>query len=650
MNPRAASGLSEFQWYWISGLVVVIAILLLPKSPGSPGIRLGMTIAFFGGVLTFLSAFLAPYRQHLDAKAVRQYSDGGPAILHAAKLTADAASSCAAIVVWPLIALTGITGLRVLVYWPQFGILQVLAPLLGLLWWLALAGWVAAIVMNSRKIQGLAQQRSLLRRQVTMLGYKPVDDADHAAREAKLLEPPVQLLEERAFRAGGFDWNWTDFQKNCVVFGQSGSGKTVCVLNALADGLIGSGSGDPACSGLILDPKGDYRRKIEALCERNGRLGDLLILDPANLGGSIVWNPFDSDDDELELASRFAAVLQLLGMKNEQDSYWIDSARTFIRHAIGLLRNTDEEGLPPSFANILRLAATSVAPGDGKSGIARGSLAEQRIVRVMGDNDSGKMAVDYFIDSWSTLAERTRSVVQSQVVNMIDPFLMKPYRDIFSGRSTVQMADIVDRGKILYVYMPIADKEAMSKTVCTLLKLEFFREVLKRPDKARPSFFLCDEFQSFFTVGAGKGDADFFERSRQSRHANVIATQNLPALLKQAGTAEIAVENLLGHCAVKIFLRNSDHKTNEYASKLFGQRIEELVNTSESQSGTMASGQLGSSSSTSAQYSAKVKEEAFVELAQPSEPDGIAYAETIVHLGSRARVSEERLRWRVHPL
>lgn len=645
MNGARAGSLSEFQWYWISGLAVVLVILILPKPPGGLMVRLGMTIAFFAGALTFLSAFLAPYRQHLDAKAERQYKEGGPALLHTAKLAADAAASCAAIVVWPLLAVTTITALRVLAYWPQFAILQPFAPLLALLWWLAAGGTVAAIALNTRKLKDLAQKRSLLRQQVATLGYKPLEEADHAARDAKLLEPPVQLLGARAFRAGGFDWDWNDFQKNCVVFGQSGSGKTVCVLNALADGLIGS---EPACSGLILDPKGDYRRKIEALCERHGRSSDLLVLDPSDQARTIRWNPFDSDDDELELASRFAATLQTLGMKNEQDSYWIDSARTFIRHAIALLRNTDEEALPPSFANILRLAATSVA-GD-KPGIAPGSLAEQRIARVAGDDDSGVMAVDYFIDSWATLAERTRSVVQSQIVNMIDPFLMKPYREVFSGRSMVRMADIVEQGKLLYVYMPIADKEAMAKTVCTLLKLEFFREVLKRPDKTRPSFFLCDEFQSFFTVGAGKGDADFFERSRQSRHANIVATQNLPALLKQAGTVPVAVENLLGHCAVKIFLRNTDPKTNEYASKLFGQHIEDLVNTSESQSGSIATTQRGTGSSTSAQYAAKVKEEMFVELAQPSEGDAINYAETIVHLGSRAKVSEERLRWRVHPL
>jgi type IV secretory pathway TraG/TraD family ATPase VirD4 len=311
-----------------------------------------------------------------------------------------------------------------------------------------------------------------------------------------------------------------------------------------------------------------------------------------------------------------------------------------------LLRNTGAQQEPPSFANILKLAASSVQ-GGGQT-IAKGSFAEERILRIANDDDSGQLAVGYFIDTWATLAERTRSVVQSQIVNMIDPFLLMPYRELFSGRSTMRLSEVVESGRILYVYMPIADKELMSKIVCTLVKLEYFREVLKRPNKARPSFFVCDEFQSFFTVGGGKGDADFFERSRQSTHANVIATQNLPALLKQAGTAEVAVDNLLGNCAVKIFLRNTDAKTNEYASKLFGQQIDALANTSRSNTAPGAQGAINSS--TSAQYAARVKEDEFVALAQPSSADAVPYAETIVQLASRATVATERLRWRIHPI
>ena len=88
------------------------------------------------------------------------------------------------------------------------------------------------------------------------------------------------------------------------------------------------------------------------------------------------------------------------------------------------------------------------------------------------------------------------------------------------GGSTERIGDMIDAGRILYVYMPIADREVMARVVSTFdQKLEYYpntRDPPKRPDKKRPSFFLCDEFQAFFTRRAGPCDADAFERTRQS--------------------------------------------------------------------------------------------------------------------------------------
>jgi len=361
-----------------------------------------------------------------------------------------------------------------------------------------------------------------------------------------------------------------------------------------------------------------------------------VVIDPFDSARGIRWNPLDSEDDELEVAARFTAALQAVGMKSgDQDAFWLDSARKFIRHAIALLRIVNPEGTPPSFAQINAIAGSM-------------KRLSEYADRVADDDPRGDQCLPFFADEWSSLAENTRSSILAYITNMIDPFLMRPYSDVFAGRSDLRISDVVDGGKIVYVYMPIADKEAMSKVICTFVKLEFFREVLKRPNKERPSLFFCDEFQAFFTTTQGKGDADFFERSRQSNHANVIATQNLPALLKAASDRESVVQNLLGNCAVKIFLRNTDDKTNEYASKLFGQQVVAMAGGGFSQ----GHGRQGDSVNVSAnrQYDQKVRQEEFVNLAVPSRGEGIEYAETIVHLASRGRVTKEKLRWKVHPL
>src|SRR5204863_519108 len=114
------------------------------------------------------------------------------------------------------------------------------------------------------------------------------------------------------------------------------------------------------------------------------------------------------------------------------------------------------------------------------------------------------------------------------------------------------------------------------------LKHDYYRQVLLRLDKKRPSLFFCDEFQTFFTSDAGRGDGPFFSRSRQSFHANVVATQNYGGLLAEASKPEI-VRNFMGNCAIKLFLRNTDGETNELASKeVFGEYSAVVVNLSES--------------------------------------------------------------------
>ena len=78
------------------------------------------------------------------------------------------------------------------------------------------------------------------------------------ARTVKLLrgrdgkKPPMEVLRGKkvGFRAGGIEWYWENLTQNAMVFGQPGSGKTVCVLNAMLDGLLGATAAVPGFSGV----------------------------------------------------------------------------------------------------------------------------------------------------------------------------------------------------------------------------------------------------------------------------------------------------------------------------------------------------------------------------------------------------------------
>ena len=256
-------------------------------------------------------------------------------------------------------------------------------------------------------------------------------------------------------------------------------------------------------------------------------------------------------------------------------------------------------------------------------------------------------ALMYYENTWLPMPDRTRAGVQLQLSNMLDPFSLEPFRTLFSGRSDVKMDQALDQGAVVYVHMPVARRETMSKVICTFVKLEFFREVLIRPDKIRPSFFFCDEFQTFFTVGEGRGDAEFFERSRQSLHANVVATQNVEALFKQS-PEESPIKNLLANCGSKIFLRNTDERTNQFASQLFGQSLESKIGSSRNaaEGGIFKNPTKSSSSiSTTVEYADRIRPEEFSRLVQPSRHESIEHTESIVHLGSRSTIQQLRLQW-----
>lgn len=623
---------------------VLVAAHLLPKNPlPSNTFRLLLTVAYFASVISLCWWMTDPRSRYLHQLYAWRFEDAPANLDRAWRRYLYSLDHLVSILAWTAIAFVGSTAWSTLSLW--FHGLVALSGIASLCWWISLFVLMAFPFAAQPLISEVLQRRRQLHEETTMLqGYAPrpltalYDDADD-----RKLSTPVEALGNSRFRVGGVDWHWEEFTKNCVVFGQTGTGKTVCVLNALVDALMSAGSGqDTRPSGLILDPKGDFRGKIQSLCRRYGRERDLLIIDPTHPNRSIRWNPLDTADDELELSARFAAVLESLGMKDGENTFWIDSAKKFIRHAIALIRLTNEPHVPPSFRQIYDLCTSFRA-------------VAERTDRLNVANDACDTCLSFFANEWAELADETRSSIQAYVTNMVDPFLMEPYASMFSGRSTMRIPDMITQGRILYVDMPIADKESMSRTIGTFVKLEYFREVLKSPDKARPSFFLCDEFQVFFTTTQGKGDADFFERSRQSNHVNVISTQNLPALMKQTSRPE-PVKNLLGNCAIKIFLRNTDEDTNKFASGLFGQRLA-AVGAASGGAGTVGVWRMkmqgvGQSASATDQYDQIVRPERFAELGIPSRASGADYCEAIVHHAGRAEMEGQgrRSRWKVHPI
>ncbi|MGL4423624.1 MAG: type IV secretory system conjugative DNA transfer family protein [Gemmataceae bacterium] len=627
---RAAVGI-------VAAVVGIIAVDRFAHPNFSQTTRYGLTLAYFGSWFTLAYFLLGPRRTAVRLATEWMYDDAPPHTAMAARRQAHAIDQLISWMVWLALGFLGATLLRVLAAWHSE--LESLAGAMWYVMWLSLIGLLLLPLFGGFLFQDVFQQmRALREKEATSQSYRPRTLADLFAPTFYTDDGRLQLEPEGRFRAGTLNWSWSQLCSNSIVFGQTGSGKTACVLNAMLDGLLGSAHAQGRCpGGLLLDPKGDFTEKLANLMDRYGWRDRLIVIDPSQPYHTERWNPLDSRDDELELAARIAAVMEAARNKKAgaDDTYWISEATKFLRHGIALIRATNA-GFPASLTDILQLS-TNI------------HFLQERIQALALSTPAEINAQDYFCGEWVLKDERTRTGVQGYISNMLDPFTLEPYRTIFTGRSTFSIADALDQGKIIFLKMPQAEKPMMTRVIGTALKLEFYREVRKRLDKPIPSFFFCDEFQSFLTTLEGFGDAEFFEVNRQSRHVNLVATQNLPSLLKYSPGNKSVIENLLGNITVKIFLRNTDKETNKFASELFGQ---EVTTTGGKSMGT-GTGKYGFGSVTASStdtYDGVAREERFSQLRIPSREDrGATFAEAIVHNAALpGQADRQKTRWPLH--
>ena len=140
--------------------------------------------------------------------------------------------------------------------------------------------------------------------------------------------------------------------------------------------------------------------------------------------------------------------------------------------------------------------------------------------------------------------------------------------------------ELIESGKVLALNMPSGSNPALARAIGVFLKNAWLQTLLRRPAQMkadseryfRPAVFICDEYQSFASVGEDdpSGDEKAFALTRQCRVIPIVATQSISSLRSVLGTSE-AWRSLLQTLRTRIFLSLSDDASAEIASKLCGQ-------------------------------------------------------------------------------
>ena len=154
-------------------------------------------------------------------------------------------------------------------------------------------------------------------------------------------------------------------------------------------------------------------------------------------------------------------------------------------------------------------------------------------------------------------------------------------------RPLPSLSSLIEEGKVICLNMPASSNAALARAIGVMLKQSWLGALLRRPaemrdapDKIfRPAVFLCDEYQSFATVGEAdpSGDEKAFGLSRQSRCIPIVATQSISSLRSVTGSGE-AWRTLFQNLRTKVFLSLSDDSSARIASEMCGQ-VEMLKTT-----------------------------------------------------------------------
>ena len=140
--------------------------------------------------------------------------------------------------------------------------------------------------------------------------------------------------------------------------------------------------------------------------------------------------------------------------------------------------------------------------------------------------------------------------------------------------------ELIESGKVLALNMPAGSNPALARAVGVFLKNAWLQTLLRRPAQMkrepdryfRPAVFICDEYQSFVSVGEDdpSGDEKAFALTRQCRVIPIVATQSVSSLRSVLPNSE-AWRALLQTLRTRIFLSLSDDASADIASKLCGQ-------------------------------------------------------------------------------
>jgi TraM recognition site of TraD and TraG len=418
-----------------------------------------------------------------------------------------------------------------------------------------------------------------------------------------------------------------DAQTGVCIFGATGSGKTSGPAKHLAYGYLAAGFG-----GLVLCAKPEERRQWQQWAAECGREDDLIVV---NADADWRFNFLDWEASRPEegggLGINIVNLLDEIAGAVSGNTEGSSGSSKFFEDALHHL-NTNLVDLAllaglqvslPLLRSILTGAAMSpeqVLDPNWQQNSTCAKTIDAAEKAAMESKDSQRLADyeecrDYWLGEFPNLSEKTRSIITLTFSMLARPLITRPLRNIFTSDTNIKPEDAFT-GKIIIVDLPVQEFRLVGRIANLTWKYCFQVAVLRRVQPAdrqsflRPVFLWADEAQNFVS----KFDSEYQAVARSAAGCTVYLTQNRESFIRVLKRSE-AVDSLLGNLQAKFFCQNSGD-TNEWASKLLGQRWLNITSTNVGRSDRDLMQQMQQAGNHTSGFSRSEQERKFVEPAR----------------------------------
>lgn len=343
----------------------------------------------------------------------------------------------------------------------------------------------------------------------------------------------------------GLDGKKVKINKNILVFGGSGTGKTACYIKPNIMQRLGSY--------VITDPKGELYRDTSKYLANYGY--DVKVLNLVDPEYSNRYNPLAHIQDYADVDIIAHTIVEGgEGSGKASDPFWDNTAKMLLKACIYYVISAlpEEERNLSSCLNIVR------------AGGADESIFDDLFVGELSPEHPGRKEYEGI----RVGADKTKQSIAISLVSKLSHF-DSPSMQRLTTSNDIDFEELGEKKMALYVISP--DSHSTYNYILTIFYGQLLQRLYAQADRnggalKQPTYLLLDEFANIGKI------PDFNQKLSTSRSRLISMSIIVQSLDQLVDLYKDLYENIISNCDTQIFLGSQSIKTCEYFSKSLGQK------------------------------------------------------------------------------